>query len=97
MLAYARPGDPFSLHKAALVLRGVVPTMPILAMPLADLLRDRGGLRLSTGTNIPFGSGLGTSSILAGAVLAALDRPGIAISASPSASSGKSSSLSLVR
>ena len=26
VLAYARPGDPFSLHKAALVLRGVVPT-----------------------------------------------------------------------
>ena len=72
MLAYAHPGDPFSLHKAALVLRGFVPTDADPGMPLAELLRDRGGLRLSTGTNIPFGSGLGTSSILAGAVLAAL-------------------------
>ena len=72
VLAYARPGDPFSLHKAALVLRGVVPTDADPSMPLAELLRGRDGLRLSTGTNIPFGSGLGTSSILAGAVLAAL-------------------------
>ncbi len=46
---------------------------PIPDSPLADLLRERGGgLRLSTGAHIPLGSGLGTSSILAGAVLAAL-------------------------
>ncbi len=72
VLAYARPGDPFSLHKAALVLRGIVPAEADPAMPLGELLAGRGGLRLSTGTHIPFGSGLGTSSILAGAVLAAL-------------------------
>ena len=72
VLAYADPADPFALHKAALVLRGVVPNDADPRQPLADLLRERGGLRLSTGTNIPFGSGLGTSSILAGVVLAAL-------------------------
>jgi fucokinase len=72
ILAYANPADPFALHKAALVLRGVVPLDTDPAQPLADLLRERGGLRLSTGARIPLGSGLGTSSILAGAVLAAL-------------------------
>ena len=72
VLAYANPADPFALQKAALVLRGVVPGNADPRQPLADLLRERGGLRVSTGTNIPFGSGLGTSSILAGVVLAAL-------------------------
>jgi fucokinase len=72
VLAYANPADPFALHKAALVLRGVVPPDTDPAQPLADLLREHGGLRLSTGARIPLGSGLGTSSILAGAVLAAL-------------------------
>ncbi len=72
ILAYANPADPFALHKAALVLRGVVPLDTDPAQPLADLLREHGGLRLSTGARIPLGSGLGTSSILAGAVLAAL-------------------------
>jgi fucokinase len=72
VLACANPADPFALHKAALVLRNIVPLGTDPAQPLADLLRGRGGLSLSTGTNIPFGSGLGTSSILAGAVLAAL-------------------------
>ena len=73
VLAYANPADPFALHKAALVLRGVVPPGADPGQPLADLLQERGGgLRLSTGAHIPLGSGLGTSSILAGAVLAAL-------------------------
>lgn len=72
VLAYANPADPFALHKAALVLRGIVPLGTDPARPLADLFGRRGGLSLSTGANIPFGSGLGTSSILAGAVLAAL-------------------------
>ncbi len=71
VLACGNPADPFALHKAALVLRNIVPLGTDPAQPLADLLRG-GGLSLSTGTNIPFGSGLGTSSILAGAVLAAL-------------------------
>ena len=55
------------------MLRGVVPHDADPGQPLADLLRERGGLRLSTSARIPLGSGLGTSSILAGAVLAALE------------------------
>ena len=61
-----------ALHKAALVLRDLVPADADPQMPIADLFREHGGMHLSTGTNIPRGSGLGTSSILAGAVLAAL-------------------------
>jgi fucokinase / fucose-1-phosphate guanylyltransferase len=73
VLAYANPADPFALLKAALVLRGVVPADTDPAKPLADILRELGcGLHLSTQTFIPRGSGLGTSSIMAGAVLAAL-------------------------
>ena len=72
MLRYANPADPFALHKAALVLRGVVPPDADPKLPLADLLADRGRAAIEHRTNIPFGSGLGTSSILAGAVLAAL-------------------------
>jgi fucokinase len=73
VLACANPADPFCLPKAALVLRGVVPPDGDPDVPLADVLREHGGgLRLTTGTSIPRGSGLGTSSILAGAVLACL-------------------------
>jgi fucokinase len=75
ILAYANPVDPFALLKAALVITGIVPINTPPATPLATLLRPYGrGLRVSTQTNIPRGSGLGTSSIMAGAVLAALGR-----------------------
>ncbi len=75
VLAYGNPADPFALLKAALVLRGIVPPTESPARPLADLFRTLGcGLRVSTQTFIPRGSGLGTSSIMAGAVLAALAR-----------------------
>jgi fucokinase len=89
ILAYANPADPFALHKAALVLRGVVPLDTDPAQPLADLLRERGGLRLSTGARIPLGSGLGTSSILAGAVLAALFELGRGGAEAQSSASGR--------
>jgi fucokinase len=61
------PGDPFALHKAALLACGVVPLKEKISM---DALTARlgGGIYLSTqAINIPRGSGLGTSSILAGA------------------------------
>jgi fucokinase / fucose-1-phosphate guanylyltransferase len=75
ILAYANPADPFALHKAALVLCDIVPGNVDPGMPIADLMAGRGGgLRLSTHTSIPRGSGLGTSSIIAGAVLACLRR-----------------------
>jgi fucokinase len=74
VLDYANPADPFALLKAALVLKGLVPEDCPPQMPLAELLWETGGVRLSTQTHIPRGSGLGTSSIMAGAVLASLDR-----------------------
>jgi len=75
VLAYANPADPFALHKAALVLRGVVPRGTDRQTPIDELLRPWGaGLWLSTGTNIPRGSGLGTSSIMAGAILTSLQQ-----------------------
>ena len=73
ILNYARPADPFSLLKAALVFRGIVPADAAAGASISDVLRPTGrGLCLRTSTRIPRGSGLGTSSILAGAVLQCL-------------------------
>jgi fucokinase len=74
VLDCAKPADPFALLKAALVLRGIIPADSDPDLPLAEQLRPSGGVRLSTQTTIPRGSGLGTSSILAGAVLICLAR-----------------------
>ncbi len=62
------PFDPFALHKAALIACGVVPLVK-KEDTLQELLeRLGGGIYLSTQVvGIPKGSGLGTSSILAGA------------------------------
>jgi len=73
VLGFADPGDPFALHKASLVFRGVIPADTPYDAPIDELCRRAGsGLRLTTETRIPRGSGLGTSSILAGAILKAL-------------------------
>jgi fucokinase len=74
VLSYANPADPFALLKAAAVLCGLVPQDAGPDVSLAELLVDTGGVRVCTQTSIPRGSGLGTSSILAGAVLACLGR-----------------------
>jgi len=74
VLSYSDPADPFALLKAALVLRGVVSSDGAGDAPVSDVLRTERGLYLRTQTSIPRGSGLGTSSILAGAVLACLAR-----------------------
>jgi len=67
---YANPADPFALDKAALVLKGIVPLDLDPQTPISELGQMLGGgLKLSTQTSIPRGSGLGTSSIMAGAVL----------------------------
>ena len=61
------PFDTFALHKAALLACGIVPLSENLPFE-ALLKRLGGGLYLSTAVmGIPRGSGLGTSSILAGA------------------------------
>lgn len=80
----SNPYDSFALHKAALLACGVVPMAPvddkvsgarqIENISLQDVLkRLGGGLFISTQViGIPKGSGLGTSSILAGACVKAL-------------------------
>lgn len=67
------PYDPFALHKAALIACGVIPLMAS-DESLEDILaRIGGGIYLSTQVvGIPKGSGLGTSSILAGACIKGL-------------------------
>ena len=74
LLRYADPSDPLALHKAAVVLLGLVRREPRGGGGFARRLDQRvgGGLRVATEVNLPHGSGLGTSSILAGALLAAL-------------------------
>jgi galactokinase/mevalonate kinase-like predicted kinase len=68
------PGSPFALPRAALVLIGLGAGEPDGA-PLAPFfLAAGGGLELTLLCAVPKGSGLGTSSVLAGTVLAALER-----------------------
>ena len=66
------PGDAFALHKAALVACGVIPRKGDVA--LEDICGHLGGgLYMNTRViNIPKGSGLGTSSILAAACIKGL-------------------------
>lgn len=66
------PFDTYALHKAALLACGIVPLKGEVS--LEELLkRLGGGLYLSTAVRgIPKGSGLGTSSILAGACVKAI-------------------------
>ena len=71
------PYDPFALQKAALIACGVIPRK---GGKLEDILeRLGGGFKMNSEvTNVPKGSGLGTSSILSGAcVKAVLDFVGI--------------------
>ena len=68
------PGDPFALHKAALLACGVLPRQGDAPLEMV-LERLGGGVYLSTRViHIPRGSGLGTSSILAAACVKGLDR-----------------------
>lgn len=66
------PADPFALHKAALIACGLIPSQGGgTAAELCDRLGS--GLYMNTQViDIPKGSGLGTSSILAGACVRAL-------------------------
>lgn len=63
------PYDPFALHKAALISSGLIPLEE--KVNLQELLKKLGGgIYISTQVlGIPKGSGLGTSSILAGACI----------------------------
>lgn len=69
LLAAPGPGDPYSLARTALRMTGVFSPGAPLARTLAGL---GGGLRIETAVNLPMGSGLGASSILAATLLQAL-------------------------
>ena len=66
------PGDPFALHKAALVLAGIV--TPGRESLETCLRRFGGGVEVTTESRVPKGSGLGTSSILGACLVSALCR-----------------------
>ncbi|XP_078608481.1 L-fucose kinase-like isoform X1 [Branchiostoma floridae x Branchiostoma japonicum] len=72
METYCQPHAPGALLKACVVCADLV-TLPSLTS-LREQLQTRhgGGFELHTWSDIPHGSGLGTSSILAGAILAVL-------------------------
>ncbi|WP_010246412.1 fucose pyrophosphorylase domain-containing protein [Acetivibrio cellulolyticus] len=75
LLRYDDPSDPFALHKAALVVTGVLPRKEKLPRRSFRDMMDAlgGGLLLETNVlGIPKGSGLGTSSILASAAVMAI-------------------------
>ncbi|MCH3918198.1 MAG: bifunctional fucokinase/L-fucose-1-P-guanylyltransferase [Spirochaetia bacterium] len=64
------PSDPFALHKAVLISSGVISKD---FNDINDLYEQYGGgIYLSTSANLPKGSGLGTSSILAAAGIKAV-------------------------
>jgi fucokinase len=63
------PGDPFSIPRTALQMAGLFEPAATLA---AILERAGGGIEIRTTVNLPMGSGLGTSSILAATILRAL-------------------------
>jgi galactokinase/mevalonate kinase-like predicted kinase len=73
--SFARPDSPFALAKAAFALAGFLPRFHAEGgfPSLEEQLRAfGGGIQISLLSAVPKGSGLGTSSILAATVLAAL-------------------------
>ncbi|MEI8195332.1 MAG: L-fucokinase [Phycisphaerae bacterium] len=68
------PGDPFSLQIVALQLTGLAPTDKETTQGkwLSRLTKSGKGFELTTASNLPKGSGMGTSSILGATTLAVL-------------------------
>ncbi|XP_006860375.1 PREDICTED: L-fucose kinase [Chrysochloris asiatica] len=71
---YCQPHAPGALLKAAFICAGIVSICSELPLSEQLLHSFGGGFELHTWSELPHGSGLGTSSILAGATLAALQR-----------------------
>ncbi|XP_077612454.1 L-fucose kinase isoform X1 [Crocuta crocuta] len=71
---YCQPHAPGALLKAAFICAGIVHVGSKLSLREQLLHTFGGGFELHTWSELPHGSGLGTSSILAGAALAALQR-----------------------
>lgn len=66
------PFDPFALHKAVLLATGFVPAYE-KNITLEDFVKNMGGgIYIETSVDVPKGSGLGTSSIIAAAMMKAL-------------------------
>jgi fucokinase len=69
LLRPSAPGDPFAIPRTALRLAGLLRS----SERLDDALRRAGGgIEIRTSVNLPMGSGLGTSSILAATALRAI-------------------------
>lgn len=67
------PYDPYALHKAVLVAAGLIP-WDISGVSMEQFCRQfGGGLELVTEADVPKGSGLGTSSIIAAAAVKAVN------------------------
>ncbi|KAM4833721.1 L-fucose kinase [Thomomys bottae] len=71
---YCQPHAPGALLKAAFICAGIVHVCSELSLYEQLLRKFGGGFELHTWSELPHGSGLGTSSILAGTALAALQR-----------------------
>ncbi|XP_017724226.1 PREDICTED: L-fucose kinase isoform X3 [Rhinopithecus bieti] len=71
---YCQPHAPGALLKAAFICAGIVHVHSELQLNEQLLRTFGGGFELHTWSELPHGSGLGTSSILAGTALAALQR-----------------------
>ena len=70
LLDLSSPDDPFLIHKGALIVTGILKDD---GEPLKALLdRLGGGISITSHVEIPKGSGLGTSSIFAGACIKAI-------------------------
>lgn len=65
------PSDPFALHKAVMIAVGLIPLKEELTME-EFCGSIGGGIRILTDVDVPKGSGLGTSSIIAAAAVKAL-------------------------
>lgn len=71
LLDLSNPFDWFAIQKAALIILGIIPRDP--DAELSEILKKTGGFSVTTYVrNIPRGSGLGTSSILAAACVKTL-------------------------
>ena len=69
ILLPARPGDPFSIPRTALQMTGLFCANESLATVLDRL---GGGIEIASAVDLPMGSGLGTSSVLAATMLRAI-------------------------
>ncbi|XP_043293993.1 L-fucose kinase isoform X3 [Cervus canadensis] len=74
MRGYCQPQAPGALLKAAFICAGFVSVSSELSLREQLLRAFGGGFELHAWSELPHGSGLGTSSILAGAALAAVQR-----------------------